>query len=196
MADHQCYTKVAQPPKKVQRRKPAHIVNVSQPIEKLTSMFTDQQDVQLTTVQRLSLVNVASTGSSVGVIRSILRIPSLKEGVMKSLTESIGERPQAMKNRKHGFVSVLMKKDFNDLHKFSWTEVISEMQAMFPELLQLLLSIMVPQNKRGDVATMKEITPQLGIVYAILMKSRNHELSRVQNIISMCLANNISDQKV
>jgi hypothetical protein len=40
------------------------------------------------------------------------------------------------------------------------------------------------------------IIPRLGMIYGIVAQGRNHELSKVQRIMSVNLADNIADQKV
>ena len=101
-----------------------------------------------------------------------------------------------MRNRKHGFVSVLMKKDFEALQTLSFHDVIHEMINKMPELLRFLIVIMLPKKKRNSNEAKAAIVPKLAMIYAIIMQNHCHELSRMQRINAMLLADDIADQGV
>jgi len=101
-----------------------------------------------------------------------------------------------MLNKKHGFVSTLMNKKFDDLVSFSWSDFVLKESEQFPLLMKLLLCMMIPFNVRNMESKITSIIPRLGMIYGIVAQGRNHELSKVQRIMSVNLADNIADQKV
>ena len=58
--------------------------------------------------------------------------------------------------------------------------LISEMSIRYPLVLRGLLTVM-------DHSSTKEIAPRLALCYAILMQTRNHELSLVQRLNTVLL---------
>ncbi|CAG2238691.1 unnamed protein product [Mytilus edulis] len=97
-----------------------------------------------------------------------------------------------MLNKKKGFVSVLMEKDFKALETVKFEDVLIEFQEKFPELLDMIVAIMLPK----DETSIANVVPRLAMIYGIIMQTRHHELSRMQRVVSMCLADNICDQSV
>lgn len=97
-----------------------------------------------------------------------------------------------MLNKKKGFVSVLMEKDFKALETVKFEDVLIEFQEKFPELLDMIVAIMLPK----DETLIANVVPLLAMIYGIIMQTRHHELSRMQRVVSMCLADNICDQSV
>lgn len=63
-------------------------------------------------------------------------------------------------------------------------------------LTEILLAVSFPTGKIGSTTVTEAIVPVLGCVYGMLMKQRFHELSRLQRVISMALANEQTAQKV
>ncbi len=79
---------------------------------------------------------------------AFMSVPDLRNCMVDLLSESLAERPEKMRNRKHGFVSVLMKKDFEALQTISLQEVICEIMQKLPELLKFLVLLMLPPKKK------------------------------------------------
>lgn len=103
---------------------------------------------------------------------------------------------ESLGNRKHGNTSVLMKKTYHDCSSFSWTEIHSEFQRKFPELCTILNGILISSKHSKDPNMQEKHTKWLGIIYAIAAQARNPCLSLVQRLMSLCLLDNIADQKV
>ncbi|WAR28244.1 hypothetical protein MAR_013948 [Mya arenaria] len=112
------------------------------------------------------------------------------------LISQYNSRPELLKNRKIGKLSVLMKKDFDSLKTIEMKDIIEEFDENFPELLQLILSIMLPKSKRNNEKALANILPRWGLVYSVIIQARIPQLSRLQRAVAMCLADNICDQKV
>jgi len=89
-----------------------------------------------------------------------------------------------------------MNKKFDDLVSFSWSDFVLKESEQFPLLMKLLLCMMIPFNVRNMESKITSIIPRLGMIYGIVAQGRNHELSKVQRIMSVNLADNIADQKV
>ncbi|XP_071127588.1 uncharacterized protein [Mytilus edulis] len=89
-----------------------------------------------------------------------------------------------------------MEKGPESLEELNFEKVIEEMKQKFPEVLQILICIMLPKEKRSSEIALANILPRLAMIYGMMMQSRYHELSRIQRVIAMCLADNICDQSV
>ena len=130
------------------------------------------------------------------ISQAFMSLPVLKKHIIDDLCLDIGKRPEKMRNKKHGFVSSLMSKNCDALGKLNFNEVVTEIKEYFPELLDILISIMLPKEKRKSALNLGNIIPRLAMIYGIVMQSRYHELSRIQRTVSMCLADNVCDQNV
>ena len=116
------------------------------------------------------------------------------ETVLIEMTTAIASRMQYLNNRKRGYVSCLRAKDYAAMKDFNWQEICDEMDILFPELSCIFHAIMLkPQD---SLTRKRQLLPVLGTIYAMVMKTRHHELSRVQNVVSMCMADNIVDKQV
>lgn len=62
-----------------------------------------------------------------------------------------------LNRRKHGFVSVLMRKDFDDIVNFSWESVFVEAFLQQPDLVHILLASMMKGIKVGSVPAMQKV---------------------------------------
>ena len=60
----------------------------------------------------------------------------------------------------------------------------------------MILSMVLVSDKMHCYTAFEKVLPRIGLVYGILMQSRNMELSRIQRMISLLLFDNIADQKV
>ena len=96
-----------------------------------------------------------------------------------------------MTKRGNAASSILARKTSTDLSAFSWKKIVDEMRSKFPALFVILCGIMLGVN--GSYQT---ILPQLGMIYGLAMKTRNHELSLVQRMVSVCMYDNVSDAQV
>ena len=114
----------------------------------------------------------------------------------KTFTETVrdlGLRAK-LRNKEHGKVSVLMCKGYQEMASFSIDAVVEEMVTLFPELCLLLRAMM--SSPQADDTELSQITPRVGMIYVIIMQTRNHELSLMQRMLSMILSDNLCDQKV
>ena len=76
----------------------------------------------------------------------------------------------------------------NDLSKTDLGEVVVEIKKTFPELYQIILGVMLPPDKIDDAESEADVIPKLALIYGILMQTRCHELSHIQCVIGMVLA--------
>ena len=130
------------------------------------------------------------------IAATVISIPCLKAAVMNQLCLDIGHRPGMLRNRVHGNVSVLMRKDRKDLEKINPEMIVKEMTTFFPELCAMLVHVLVPQKDLQAPGVLQKHLPRLAMVYAILMQGRNHELSALQRVTSLFLMDSVVDQKV
>ncbi|XP_052079203.1 uncharacterized protein LOC127717559 [Mytilus californianus] len=100
------------------------------------------------------------------------------------------EKIKILNKEKHGFVSVLMKKTCDNMYGFSWDKICEEFKSQFPLLASIVEGIMSSGEKNRD-----KILPRMGMVYAVCAQTRHHKLSLVQRMMTLCLLDNIADQK-
>jgi hypothetical protein len=92
---------------------------------------------------------------------------------------------------KHGQISVLESRyadasmKNNNLLKFDWCQLITEMRCNFPRLFSILLGLMA--NDIVDESVLKNLYPRLGMIYAIIMQSRASDMSLLQRLVSLIL---------
>ena len=77
-------------------------------------------------------------------------VPSLRAEVLRHVTEAVSKMPESMKNHKNGKVSVLMKKEYDHLKLFNVEEVVTEFGMKFPNIYNIMLAMMLPQDMRCD----------------------------------------------
>ena len=73
---------------------------------------------------------------------------------------------------------------------------MQEFHEYFPSLCRQLLMLMLPSSARNDADQVDSVMARLGMVYAILMQARFHELSLVQRLFGTILADGMCDVKV
>ena len=140
------------------------------------------------------LINVIQNDNN--IYGALMKMDNFRNGVISELCLEIDSSISTMGNRKLLFVSELMKKDVSSLKSLEWSKIIKEMMEKLPVLCTLLFSTMLPPQQRSCYTKIEKVIPKAAFVYAILMQSRNIELSRVQRMVSMLLMDNICDQKV
>ena len=59
-----------------------------------------------------------------------------------------------------------------------------------------MISIMLPESERKNMSTLKGILPRLGMAYAMIVQSRNQDLSLVQRLMSAVLADSLAPVQV
>ena len=166
-------------------------------VEKLRSKltFADRNTV-LTLKQRASLnLGMKDETSASSVATAALSVPPVRDAIVSSLADELATRPDSMQNVKHGKVSVLMRKDYNDMTHTHMTDIVDEFMTEFPELFRLVLSI-IHGHKDLTSETLRTLIPRLGMIYSILMQTRIPSLSRLQRVLTMALGDQICNQKV
>ena len=151
---------------------------------------------QLTLANKVRLKLAAESGDIASMGKAVLKIASLKEHILSELTTSVGQRPATLGRRKLGKLSILMQKGYCDMTDFDTRKVVHEFKTEFPEVYEMVLAVMLPKEKHGQKESYEEIIPRLSMLYGLLMQTRNQELSLVQHVVTMCLNDNICDQKV
>jgi hypothetical protein len=82
-------------------------------------------------------------------------------------------------------------KDFSNMNSFSWDELVTELSDRCPVLFNALLVAMGRSKEE-----VKDVGPRIGMCYAILMQTRNHELSLVQRINILLMTNGGAKKQV
>lgn len=87
--------------------------------------------------------------------------------------------------------SELRNNDFPNMNTFSWEKLTNEMANRCPVLLDVLLTAMGYSKENID-----KIAPRLSMCYAILMQTRNHELTLVQRLNTILMTNGNAKKQV
>ena len=87
--------------------------------------------------------------------------------------------------------SELRKNDFSNMSTFTWDKVTNEMARRCPILLDILLTAMGYSKINMD-----KIAPRLSLCHAIIMQSRNHELTLVQRLKTILMTNGNAKKQV
>jgi hypothetical protein len=77
------------------------------------------------------------------------------------------------------------------MNSFSWDELVTELSDRCPVLFNALLVAMGRSKEE-----VKDVGPRIGMCYAILMQTRNHELSLVQRINTVLMTNGGAKKQV
>jgi hypothetical protein len=85
---------------------------------------------------------------------------------------------------------------YEQLEKFNWDAIVNEFSTWFPLLHKLVLGLMLSPEDRDNPAEVKKVLPKLGMVYAICIQNRIHNLSLVQRMIATILTEGLCDVKV
>ena len=125
----------------------------------------------------------------------LLDVPAMRTAVLKRLAGDIETSYQSVKGRKFN-QSLLAQKEFKDLKSMGFGAIVAEFSNKFPALFNLIHSLMVPESKKADPVHEEKAMPRMAMVYSLMLFTRNQELSLVQHVMSMCLRNNLCDQKV
>ncbi|XP_063444106.1 uncharacterized protein LOC134724790 [Mytilus trossulus] len=144
-----------------------------------------------------TVISVLPTRSRKTLVNTILQFAEIKTLVKEELLSELSKEHKILKNRKHGKISTLMTKDFEDLKQFTWDSIVNEAVTEFPLLVDVLLAFLVPDSleHKTKVERVASLTPRIGFLYSVLAQGRNHELSKVQRVISINLFDNLCDQK-
>ena len=171
-------------------------------LEKISSYMKDlEQNTNATSglSERIktSLCMVLLTSENMMEVASkFLEIEDLDKCLRYQRMLKIEKSSRSLGNRKYGYISQLMKKSPEDLRHFNWIEIVDEFMEKFPTFFGMILSMVLVQDKMHCYTAIEKVLPRIGLVYGILMQSRNMELSRIQRMISLLLFDNIADQKV
>ncbi len=76
---------------------------------------------------------------------------------------------------------MLQNNESENIVNFDWLIILDELQNRCPFLLEVLNTVTTKKKPQSELA------PRIGIVYAILMLQRNHELSLVQRINTLIM---------
>ena len=86
--------------------------------------------------------------------------------------------------------SVLRERGFPGLATFTFEEILSEMQTLYPKVFKIL-SLMFQLDLNAE-----KNTPPLVLVYGMVMFRRFHELSRIQRLNTVLLSDGNASKEV
>jgi len=140
--------------------------------------------------QDLAKLREAINIGELSVITSaIVSVDSLKQNVKDNLLHELDEQCKHICLRSEP--SQLRMNKFCDMARFERQKLSSEMSSRCPFLLNVLLIVM---NRTKEELT--QIIPRLGLCYAILMQTRNRELSLVQRLNTVLLTHGNAKKEV
>ena len=122
--------------------------------------------------------------------KAVLNHPDLAKAMVREIGNLIHNECVSLVSSND--LSTLRKKSKSELSAFKWTDIASEWEMWAPTFLMLLAAAGDKQWHRKESITPKCI-PALCMAGAVLMKTRNKHVSKVQCVISLVLnAGNIS----
>ena len=191
LADHFTCSKVDTKTKEPQKKK-RHKRCVAVP-ESLQTFIQEEDVAVLGGNDFARICAVLGTRNPSCIAATLMKIKPMQRALLQEIVKEIRVEEKRMGVRKRGDVSYLMRKDFQAMETFSWTEVVQEGCKRHPLLITLLAQSLLAKD---DMAKLEEHIPRLGMLYGMLMQGRNQELSLVQRVNSMVLYDNLCDQKV
>lgn len=158
----------------------------------LKKHIIDNSTLPTSTVQDIlsSILNMDPISS---LANKIFEVDKLRESLWNLFMLKIEDDSKYLTQRK---LSYLNHTDFDGLTSFDWNCVLKEMLDLNPLLVDVLLAISTSRKKQHQLQHYKDIIPEFGLMYGILMKRRFKDLSRVQRTITVALSNEIVHQKV
>ena len=180
---------------KPQRRKKHNRVNPA--AQELKTELECKSSAPVLTSKQQACFQLAVTGetSPENVASAVLSMPPLSDAIVDKLSEKLAKIPETMRNRKHGKVSVLMRKGYDDMRKTNLVEIVREFQQEFPDLFKFVLSVM-KGSKPFTPSDIQTLIPRITMLYSIMLQTRVPDLSRLQRILTMALGEQICNQKV
>lgn len=129
-------------------------------------------------------------------VETLFGCTSIRNAITHKLMLRANAASAELNRRKHGFVSVLMRKDIDDIVNFSWESVFVEAFSQQSDLVHILLASMMKGIKVGCVLAVRKVMVKVALIYAIVENQYNPELSCMQRLLATILHNNCSDKKV
>lgn len=151
--------------------------------------MTTSVENSLTTQDQTKLHNAINTGVPSIITHAIESVASLIRNLKESILHELDNECKNICLR--GKPSELRKNKFCNMAGFEWQKLSSEMSIRCPFLLDVLLTVM-DKSKEECI----EIIPRLGLCYAILMQTRNKDLSLVQRLNTVLLTNGNAKKEV
>jgi hypothetical protein len=127
------------------------------------------------------------------VAKKMFNMQNLKKSIWKLFISQIEDDCRYSTQRHKSYLS---DTGYSALLHFDWTCVVREMVDFNPFILDILLAASTNSKKQRNSNHYKDIVPECGLIYGIVMKRRFKDLSRIQRFISLALANERVHQKV
>lgn len=138
----------------------------------------------------MSLISAVKTRSPQAIISEIFCISALQKQCELQLIMQLDKDCTDLCLRSKP--SILRKNKFPGMSTFDWKLIIEEIKSRCPILLKVFVTVM------GKMSTEKldQFIAPLCTCYAIMMQKRNHELSLVQRVNTVLLAEGNASKKV
>lgn len=86
--------------------------------------------------------------------------------------------------------SLLRQKDFNALSSLDFVEIVEELKSLCPTTFSILAAMIQLDNNE------EKKTAAMALIYSIIMFKRCHEMSRIQRVNTVLLAEGNASQEV
>ncbi len=136
------------------------------------------------------LLKAIESGSPKVVVNTLARIEVIKQKFTDRLLNELHEQciDLCAKSRP----SILRRNNFQGMTNINWNDLVKEMSSHCPLLFHVLRTVMGCTTDEGTV----KVAPRLGLCYAVMLQTRNHELSLVQRLNTILLAEGNAKKKV
>ena len=124
--------------------------------------------------------------------QSLIKDKKLKNSLWRLFLIELEEDARVLTERK---LSYLSNTTYEGLAQFDWFYVVEEMLRYQPLLTDVLLAVSTSRKNIQSNDHYNSISKELGLIYGILMKRCYKDLSRIQRVMAMALADEKVHQK-
>ena len=121
------------------------------------------------------------------IAKMVLAHEGLREHILLKLFELIDAECGKLCQRGCNPPSLFRKIPVENLPKFQWGSLITELEARAPTLLRMLATIVSKNDHRNQYKQGERHHPGICMAIATLLKDRNREMCGVQTFISLVL---------
>ena len=133
------------------------------------------------------LTNAVRTGVPSVVVDVMYSVPSLKTIFKANILQELNEKCTEL--CKKNTPSVLRKNQYPDMAGFDWNSILNEISQRCPLLLDVMTTTIGSKLKPNTI-------PSICLCYGILMQKQNHDLSLIQRINTILLAEGNAKKQV
>ncbi len=126
-------------------------------------------------------------GHSRSIAKAVMQMSSVREEVFTSFLNVLDNECRRLCQKQADTPSKFKSSPVDQLHKFSWKELIHELTLKAPKLLKILTTIVARNDHRNKHKIGSAHYPGICMAAAVLLKERNREMCGVQSLVSLLM---------